>query len=411
MPFFVTGLVGLVLLHAGIALDPAALRVPPGTSGILLLHLTVLGWITPTMMGADYQLLPVVLHQPLPRPGLARAVLAVYVVGTALFLFAWGTGTGLGLALGGALAGLGLLGFVAHMTAALVRTRSGLGRGPVAIGLVGGLGFLSLTAVLGPWMALGLGGIVPQPFSSLRAMHAAAGLAGWLLLTVLGASYQLLPFFAATPTTVRPRWGVWAAVLVALGALGLVAAGLGLLPAWAAGLTTWTGLSLWLWDLVALAARGRQARREPVTLYTLLAAVALWLGASGGLAALAGWRGPWVLPAYVGLIVGPALLVLGQLQKILPFIAALDVSLAARRHGAVPKTEALFPRQRAFAILAVLGPAYLATVLGLAAHWPVLIRAGAALAALAVLGHALQQLRALRAWRRAAEPEPQPVSR
>ena len=42
MPFFALGLVGLLAFHVGLALAPAAWRVPPAAHGILLLHLAVL---------------------------------------------------------------------------------------------------------------------------------------------------------------------------------------------------------------------------------------------------------------------------------------------------------------------------------------------------------------------------------
>ena len=87
-----SSLLGLLLLQAGIAQDPQALRWPLPAHGILLLHLAVLGWITPVMMGADYQLIPVVLHRPLPAQGLATAVLGVYAVGVTVFLLGWGAG-------------------------------------------------------------------------------------------------------------------------------------------------------------------------------------------------------------------------------------------------------------------------------------------------------------------------------
>lgn len=406
--FFALGLLGLLALSAGVLALPAALTVPPGPRGVFLLHLSVLGWLTPVMMGADYQLIPVVLHRPLVAPSLAAPIFWLYAAGVAVFLGGWASDHVAGIALGGTAAGVALLAFCIHAGLAMRRLRE---LSATALGLAGGLIFLALVAVLGPWMALVVGEGVATPLRVLVPFHAVAGLGGWLLLTILGATYQLVPFFAATAPSEQPRWSVPSVALTALGVLLLLvslavpagAAGSGADTGWPLGMAlggglALAGLSLWVCDVFRLTRHGRQARREPVTRYTLFAAGALWLSAAGGVAALAGAARLAAPAAYLGLVAGPSLLILGQLQKILPFIAALDASLAARRRGQGPKTEALFPRRRAFAILWGLAPGHACVVAGLVSRAAPLVRVGAALVLLAAAAFAAQQARVLAAW-------------
>lgn len=404
--FFGLGLLGLILLQAGIALDPQALRWPLPAHGILLLHLAVLGWITPVMVGADYQLIPVVLHRPLPAQGLATAILGVYAVGVTVFLLGWGTGQPALIAAGGAAAGCALLAFCAHAGGALARVERW---GPTALGLGGGLAFLALTAVAGPYLALAVGGAVPAgAFPTLRALHATVGLGGWLLLTIMGASYQLLPFFAATGPAFQARRGTVAVACAGAGTVLLLGSALTpALPASAGLALAGLGVAGWGYDLARLARHGRQARREPVVAYSLSAAAAIAAGGAVAAVARAAHDGRIALAAaLLGAVGGPSLLILGQLQKILPFIAALDAAVDAKRRGRVPKTEELFPRARAFALLWALAAGFAAQVTGLALGRPWVVRLGAAVLLAAAVVYALQQVRALAAWRgaRAAPP-------
>ena len=399
MRFFTLGLVGLLLLNAGMALDPRAVRWPLPAHGILLLHLTVLGWITPVMMGADYQLIPVVLHRPLRAQRVAGFVLWLYAAGVAVFLSGWAIGRPLWVAAGGTLAGCALLLFCVHAGLALVRVEHW---GPTALGLGGGIGFLAVTGVAGPYMAISIGGAVPAgAFATLRALHATAGLSGWLLLTIMGATYELLPFFAATGPAVRPRFGTAAVVCTGAGTMLLLASGLvpGVPPA--AGLVLiGLGVAGWIHDLIRLAHHGRQARREPVVRYSLAAALAIGVG---GVVAASAWGAHSLrlamAGAVLGLVAGPSLLILGQLQKILPFLAALDAALAAKRQGRVPKTEALFPRERALAILWALVPGFTAEIAGVATATMPVVRIGAVVTFTAAAVYAVQQARSLAVWR------------
>jgi hypothetical protein len=91
-------------------------------------------------------------------------------------------------------------------------------------------------------------------------------------------------------------------------------------------------------------------------------------------------------------------LILGQLQKILPFIASLDMALAAKRQGRVPKTEALFPRRRAVWLLSLAVAGFGAEAVGVAVAVPAATRVGAVALLFAALLYGGQQALAWRVW-------------
>lgn len=403
LPFFLVGLCGLLAWCVVAAADPrAALTVPLGPHGILLLHLAVLGFLTPVMMGAYYQLVPVVLHLPLRRSRCGLAVLACLVGGLALFLGGWAGAGGPWIAAGGALAALALYGFVAHLAATLACLR----RLTVpALAFVLALAALTATATLGCLLALAAGGVLAPPgFGRLLPAHAAVGFGGWLLLTIVGASYRLLPFFAASEPGVRDRWGYAAVVFVAAGTLLLAC---GVVPAGLAGGLALAGLALWAYDLARLARHGRQARREPVVAATALGTAAVVVAASGAARLLAVGQAPghavaaWAL---LGVVAGPALLVTGQLQKIVPFVVALDSAASPRRRGGVARTERLFPRRTAWWLLLASAAGWFGVCLAAAIGSQPGLRLAAAVAALSTGVHLGVQARSVRVWWLARPP-------
>lgn len=401
VPFFLVGLIGLVAVPVAAAVDPSvALHDVPGADGLLFLHLITLGFLAPVMLGAYYQLVPVVLHAPLPRPGWGHGVLAALAAGVVIFLCGWGFGLPAWIAGGGVLAGLALYGFLGHMAVALARVRTW---SPTALAFGGALAALAAVALLGPVLALRAGGVPALPGAGdLLPAHVAAGLGGWLLLTVVGASYQLVPFFAATAPDIHPRFPYVAVVLIMAGVAALAT---GAAPAPAAGGGILVGLALWAADLARAARHGRQARREPVAAYTALAVALLVVAAAGAEADLMGATAAALSPrvlALAGLFAAPALLIAGQLQKILPFLASMDVALAAKRRGRVPKTEQLFPRAAAFRLLGPLAAGLIGLAMTAGTGSLVAVRLAAALTALAGGAYLVRQWAAVRAWRRAA---------
>lgn len=333
------------LVTAAVAFVLAALALPwlaPELAGhyyqpriLALTHVVTLGWITLTIMGASYQIVPIVLGCPVWSERLARWQLALTAVGTSgvvghLFIGEW---SGLLWSAGLVAAGVG-----AHLVNAALSVR-GLASWTFTARLVAlaqaGLG---LTTVFGALLAVNkVVGILPGPFFGNLHAHVHLALLGWVLPMVIGVAARVYPMFllarepAGWPGRVQ-LWGlglgVPATVAGLLGARGLLEAGaLAVAAAVLAHLT-------WLLGMV-------RGRRRPALDWglrlVLTGALALVPATVLGLAlAFDLLGGPRVALAYAALALGAwaSLTIAGMLLKIVPFLVWYRVY--APRAGRVP---------------------------------------------------------------------------
>jgi hypothetical protein len=319
------------LVTAAVAFVVAALAVPwlaPGLAGhyyqprvLALTHTVTLGWITLTIMGASYQIVPIVLGRPIWSERLARWQLALLVIGIVglvahFFIAEW---SGLVWA-----AGLLTLGVGLHLVNAVLSVR-GLTAWTftarlVALAHVG----LALTALYGS--LLGLDKVVRvlpgELFPNLHA-HVHLALLGWVLPMVIGVAARVYPMFllAHEPAGWPGRVQLWG-----LG-LGVPAVALGILgngPLLAAGALTVAAAVLA--HLVWVSAMVRGSRRPALDWglrFVLTGALALVPAGGLGLAlALDVLAGPRVALAYAALALGgwASLTIAGMMLKIVPFL-------------------------------------------------------------------------------------------
>lgn len=205
-PFFLVAPLGLVvagLLLAGAESDSfVAVNLP---RNVAVTHGIVIGWLTTTIMGATYQLGPVVMGGDLLSVRMARWQLVLHVVSVGLFIWAlsewevrWMGAAGAGLYVSLAL-------YAVNIGVALRRGRSwSLPRGFVmastgflAVAMTFGLTYLGTLQPEHAWFGITLGRL---------SAHAHLGLVGWLALTVMGVGYQLVPMFNVI-NQAKPRFG------------------------------------------------------------------------------------------------------------------------------------------------------------------------------------------------------------
>jgi hypothetical protein len=319
------------LVTATAAFVVAALAVPwlaPELAGhyyqprvLALTHTVTLGWVTLTIMGASYQIVPIVLGRPIWSERLARWQLALTAIGIVglvahFFIAEW---SGLLWA-----AGLVTLGVGLHLVNAILSVR-GLAAWTftarlVALAHVG----LVLTALYGT--LLGLDKVVRfmpgDLFPNLHA-HVHLALLGWVLPMVIGVAARVYPMFllAREPSGWPGRvqlWGLGLGVpavvlgilasrtLLAAGALAVAAAVLAHV-AWVCGMVRGSRRPALDWGLRLV----------------LTGALALVPATGLGLAlALDVLAGPRVALAYAALALGAwaSLTIAGMMLKIVPFL-------------------------------------------------------------------------------------------
>jgi len=167
------------------------------TTTIAVTHLLVLGGIVATMMGALYQMAPVIFVAKAPHHRLGLAQGALYTAGWILMVCGFLSGRTLLLAIGGTSVVVTVLFFVA-LIACVLRTATQWGTAGWYV--IAALLFLVTTIAVGLTYALdwrfGWFPITPH----LLAIHVHLGGIGWLTLLIMGVSYRLVPMFAIAPT-------------------------------------------------------------------------------------------------------------------------------------------------------------------------------------------------------------------
>jgi hypothetical protein len=363
---------------------------------LALTHTVTLGWITLAIMGASYQLIPIVLEQPIWSERLARwqlAILAVAVTGMVAHFY---LGTWPGLV---AAAGLLAVGIALHLGNVGMSLRAFTGWTFTARLVVLAYGGLALTTLFG----LALAGNRVWPFlpgAIFPTLHAHVQLAllGWVAPMILAVTARVYPMFFLAPAPRRwhsflQLWGLGAGVpAVVLGLLGVP----GLLVAGALAVAAGAGAhAAWMCDMAWRRKRpGLDWGLCSVLTATVFLAPAAVLGVAMAADRLAG---PRVAIAYAVVTLGGwiSLTIVGMMLKIVPFLVWYRVYSPRAGREPVPTLAQLsWPRAEGLAYLLLTGGVVLlaATVLVGEAAW---IRAAGTVLALGALAFATALARIL----------------
>lgn len=347
-------------------------------------HALVLGWLTTTMMGVLYQMGPVVIGGELWSQRLARAQCGLHVVAVGTFVVAlerWDTAV---MAAAGSGVALSLALFVVNAAAALIRAKKwSLARFAVTLSFA----FLVATATLGLTYALAVHNAwFPITMGRLSA-HAHLGLLGWLALTLMGLSYQLVPMFnIASNRHVTRGYVILAATGAAIAAFAAVIAfdppaAVRLLLA----VLVAAGPAAWAIDL-ALLLRSRskasidiQGRATFVSLAFLGAAIAVSLGAALGTPLTPDTEPARWLLAYgaLGMLGWMGTALAGNSFKVLPFLLWYHRYRPLVGKAPVPVVSDIYSERAAIGVLGALGAtAAVAAVAALAGNLLLLRAAG-----------------------------------
>ena len=321
--FFLTvGSGGLIWIAPDIS---AGLYLSPHVAAVT--HCFTLGWLTMTIFGALYQLLPVALGVSIASERAGHLSFWTYAPGVALFVYGIASSSAVLRYAGVALIAIGVLCIVTNVAVSLTHVKD---RSVIWYAIAIGLSFLTFTLVLGSLLADNVQrGYLGAWRVRVLATHLHIALLGWVLTMIIGISHRLLPMFLLAHTA-DTRWTRRALALLPVGVIVL-----------ACGIVTdrnalhtvlpWIGLTFIEAGVICFLIQATfffRARKRPRLDAGLRhAAVALVF------IALAAAAGPFVLTrgmgdrqldvAYVftGVVSGLSLYVIGQFYKVVPFLA------------------------------------------------------------------------------------------
>lgn len=337
LSFFFTA--PLALIAAGVLL------LQGQAAQLALVHLGTVGFLLFVMLGALYQMLPVVAGAVVPRPRGAHVVHALLVAGTIALVTAQAKGQAVFFLTAMGLLSLALLGFLVPAGWAAARSRMST---PTAWGMRLALLGLAAVAIAGLRLAWVRGG---HPFGgdwlALRLAHAHLGFLGWIGGLVSAVSWQVLPMFylVAAPPLRLTRLVLGGVAVTLLALLGSVFA---VVPFAVVPFLIIPGaLAVWAvqpgWALRALLTRKRKRKDATLHLWWVsmaLAPVCLVLGA------LSAWTSLEKLPQLYGLVVlwgWAGALVHGMLMRIVPFLVWLHWCAPRVGQPGVPSARELLP--------------------------------------------------------------------
>lgn len=400
-PFFLAAPAGLIAAGLLLASSDADVFVAinlPRT--VAVTHALVIGWLTTSVMGATYQLVPAVLGGRLLSTRLAAAQFLLHVAAVPLFVWSlleWNT---LAMSAAGTLLAASLLLYALNASVALLRARSwSLPRAYLLVSLAMLVATLSfgLTYVGSleeAWFPITMGRL---------SAHAHLGLVGWLGLTVMGVSYQLVPMFNIVHR-VSERAGWWCLAWTALGVVAFAGLMLTDPPAELrvlAALALATGPAVWAADQARLMWRRSRRKLDVQGRSTILSLGFLGLTAVVALGAAVGTPGAtdseparWLLAyAALGIVGWMGMTLVGNTYKILPFLIWFHRYRPLIGRQPVPMTGDLYSDRVATGIVGLVGVAAVVLATGALAGNFDIFRLGGAVLALAGVTHWLVMLR------------------
>lgn len=197
---------------------------------IAVVHLVTLGWITSSILGALYAVLPMAFRVPMAVSKVDRWAFWIYAIGVSGMVAHFWIEERSGMLMSAAMVLYGLIVVGVRSLRSLAKATV-----PRPISLHFQLAFINLAAAATLGVLAGLNRMIPVlPVFQLDSVYAHAHLAGlgWATLLAMGVAYRLLPMFlpSALPAGSRIALG---ALMIETG-LVLLVVGLLVLPEWIA---------------------------------------------------------------------------------------------------------------------------------------------------------------------------------
>jgi hypothetical protein len=323
LPFLLTGICAATLFGLLLPLVLPEAMIAQGFPHVLAtVHIATLGWLTMMIMGASFQLIPVITVSSLHGARFTRWQYPLYIGGVALLISGfWWMQTSLLIA-GGSLVVLAVI----HYSVIVGRSLCQAETRPLAVRyLIASVASLCIVVSLGLTMALSWQfGFLGAELQQIFLVHLVLGIVGWLSNTLIGISYTLVRMFALVHGH-SDRLGRFLFILLNTG-IGVLA--LGFIVSWfpliiGGGIALIGAAWLFAYDFWRML-RARRRKILDVTQYHSIAAAMYFalLIPVGIVIALTGWQSPTIL-ATLGLAALVGWLgqsTVGYLYKIVPFL-------------------------------------------------------------------------------------------
>jgi hypothetical protein len=387
LAYLITGAAGLVWITPELA---AATYSSPHVAGVT--HLFTLGWLTTTIFGALYQLLPVALGAPVRSRWLGHASFWTFVPGAGVFALSVAISSPRLHDIGIALVGTGILIAVGNIGATLFRARA---RDVTWAAIALAIFFLTSTLALGATLLYNLDtGFIAEARGRVLAAHLHVALVGWVLMMMVGVSHRLLPMFLLAHGA-DTRWTRRALALLTAGVVMLATGILAQITvaSWIGAALLEAGVGCFLWQAYSFY-RVRIRRKTDIgmrfagTALCFLAASALL-----GLAVLAGVGAHARLATmYIttGLLGGIVMFVTGLFYKIVPLLAWTSRYRDRMGKEPVPTVSALYSARVAHVQLGAMALGVVLLAAGIASGSTHITRCGTVLYLAGVLLFASQ---------------------
>lgn len=192
---------------------------------LAFLHLFTLGFTGSIIMGASYQLVPVVLESRLAAQPLAWLSLAAYLPGVVIFIISLSQSWLPGIAVGASLAGFGILLYTACVLATVALSQKRTVFGWL---LASGASFACLGMIAGVMLAVNKSnGFLAADTVRWLGAHIVLMLAGWVGITYTTVAAKLIAMFTLTEQRLSHTQIAVIGSLIIAGAIVLSAALLG----------------------------------------------------------------------------------------------------------------------------------------------------------------------------------------
>ncbi len=374
--FWLTGALGILMgLWRLTTVATLLLKGLTGAGGVLAaVHSFTLAGFTMLMMGALYQLMPVLLNVAPVSTSRVFIQWGVYTLGLIGFLLGLSTGTSGVLALGGVGVVLGIILFIGNVGERLWRRTT---FNVTAWFFTSALAYLLLTVAMGGLLVLRYTTGHPS-FPHEVAVHMTIALGGWFGLLVCGTSYRLWQMFGLKHQEPRYWLVTWGSVngAIILWIIGLIS---GSEPVRAVGwFVQMVGFLTYVLAIFSAGMGDRRTMRDPFLRTLVLSMASLAVFEVLGTWAVAGHVDRLWIPAWIAYGLGwVGMSFLGFAQKIVPFMIWLHRYAHVHGQGKMPRLEDIWRPKLAYPPMGAVGMGIFMLLLSTADASPLLFRLGA----------------------------------